>query len=97
MSVETILRREAVRRIYGDPPWPTFYYRIKNGDIPRPDLMLGPQTPGWRESTIAGDLKEKADRGYVQSTSTRATAQQPSATAAKRRRASEHEGAEPPA
>jgi predicted DNA-binding transcriptional regulator AlpA len=63
MSIQRILRTPEVRRAYGDPPKPTFYHRIKEGHIPRPDVMLGPQTPGWFASTIERDQKEKAERG----------------------------------
>ena len=48
---------------YGDPPTPTFYHWLKEGHVPRPDVMLGPQTPGWFASTIERDQREKVERG----------------------------------
>src|SRR5262245_25604127 len=62
-GIENILRREVVRFTYGYPPWATFYDRMRRGLIPPPDVMLGEQTPGRFESTIARDLKEKRKRG----------------------------------
>jgi predicted DNA-binding transcriptional regulator AlpA len=49
---EIVYRRNQVREFFGNPPWATFYARIKSGDIPAPDFQLGPQTPGWTQSTI---------------------------------------------
>ena len=64
MPIDELLRRKPVKKIYGDPPESTFAHRIKNGDVPPPDAMLGPQTPAWFRSTIERDLEAKAKRGY---------------------------------
>jgi hypothetical protein len=61
--VEKIFRRLEVKRAYGDPPWSTFYHRQQTGDIPKPDVMLGDDTPGWTEGHINRHQKQLKDRG----------------------------------
>jgi predicted DNA-binding transcriptional regulator AlpA len=63
MSVQRIYRRREVQKLYGDQPDSSFYYRIKTGDIPKPDVMLGPDTPGWTEDLIKRDQQCKIERG----------------------------------
>jgi len=55
--VEKVYSRREVRRFYGDPANSTFYYRIKTGLIPAPDVALGPDTPGWTEGLITRHQK----------------------------------------
>jgi len=66
MVVEKIHRRETVRGFYGNPPLSTFYARIEKGLIPRPDVELGPNTPGWSDGAIArhqATLRLAAEQG----------------------------------
>jgi hypothetical protein len=53
--VQTIYRKRQVRKLYGDPPLSTFNDWVKTGRVPKPDVQLGPQTPGWTEGLIERD------------------------------------------
>jgi hypothetical protein len=61
--VEEIFRRAEVRRFYGNPPWSTFYDRIKKGLIPSPDVELAPDTPGWSGGLLQRHQTALRERG----------------------------------
>jgi hypothetical protein len=63
MAVQRVLRNREVRALYGNPCAATWYYWRRVGRVPKPDVMLGAQVPGWFESTLERHQKEMAKRG----------------------------------
>jgi predicted DNA-binding transcriptional regulator AlpA len=53
--VQRIYRKKDVQKLYGNPPQSTFDYWISTGRVPRPNVQLGSQTPGWTEDLIERD------------------------------------------
>jgi hypothetical protein len=61
MPSEIIHRKTAAKARFGNPPDSEWHKGIDEGRYPKPDVALGPRTPGWSDSHIERHQKAMRD------------------------------------